>query len=45
MKEIKIHSWEVSDEHGWRTVELWWIDGVLTLFAFDKSGKEVQPNV
>ena len=43
--ERKIHEWEVSDEYGWRNIELWEIDGELELFAFDKDGGEVNPNV
>ena len=44
-KERKIHEWEVSDECGWRTVELWEIDGELELFAIDKDGGHVEPRV
>lgn len=44
-KERKIHEWEVSDERGWRWVELWEQDGELCLFAYDKDGGEVTPDV
>lgn len=43
--ETKIHEWEVTDECGWRMVELHRIDGELCLFAYDKDGGEVQPNL
>ena len=43
--ERKIHEWEVSDEQGWRMVELWEIGGELELFARNKDGGEVNPNV
>ena len=45
VKERKIHEWEVSDEYGWRMVELWEIDGELELFATNKDGGEVEPRV
>ena len=48
-KERKIHEWEVMDEHGWRTVELWEIgkgkEKRLELFAVNPDGKHVQPRV
>ena len=44
-KERLIHTWNVSDEYGWRTVELWKQDGKLVLFATDKDGGSVEPNV
>ena len=37
IKERKIHEWEVSDEYGWRNIELWEREGILELFAFDKE--------
>lgn len=43
--ETKIHEWEVTDECGWRNVELWEQDGELCLFAYDKDGEEVMPDV
>lgn len=49
MKERKIHEWEVSDEYGWRVVELWeiitGIEKKLELVAFEKDGGEVEPRV
>lgn len=46
-KERKIHEWQVSDEYGWRSIELWEIgeEKRLELFAFDKDGGEVAPRV
>lgn len=44
-KERKIHEWEVSDECGWRSIELWEIGGKLELFAFDADGEEVKPRI
>jgi len=43
--ERKIHEWEVSDEQGWRMVELWEIHGELELFALNKDGEGVNPNI
>ena len=43
--ERKIYEWEVSDEYGWRNIELWEVDKKLELFAFDKDGGEVEPRV
>ncbi len=49
-----LHEWTVSDERGWRTVELWRISkkdfhtestGNLYLTATDKDGNAVEPNV
>ena len=47
-----IHKWEVNDEHGFRTVELWLTlthrtakHYVLFLVAYNKDGNEVAPNV
>jgi len=45
LKERKIHEWEVSDEYGWRMVELWERDGQLELFATDKKGGNVESRV
>jgi len=43
--ERKIHEWEVSDEYGWRMVELWEIGEQLELFAVDQDGGPVEPRV
>ena len=43
--ERKIHEWEVSDEYGWRNIELWEIQEGLELRASNKDGSEVEPNV
>lgn len=45
LQERKIHEWEVSDEYGWRMVELWEREGILELFAFDKDDEEVEPRI
>ena len=45
LKERKIHEWQVSDEYGWRMVELWERDGQLELFATDKKGGNVESRV
>ncbi len=45
IEERKIHEWDVSDECGWRNIELWEIEGLLELRAFDKDGGEVNPNI
>lgn len=44
-RERKIHEWEVSDEYGWRMVELWEIGERLELFATDQDGGSVEPRV
>ena len=43
--ERKIHEWEVSDEYGWRMVELWEIGEGLELFAINQDGGHVEPRV
>jgi hypothetical protein len=43
--EVLIHSWDVSDEYGWRSIELWRVGDDLVLVAYDKDGTEVEPNV
>jgi hypothetical protein len=43
--ERKVHGWEVSDEYGWRMVELWECNGILELFAIDQDGGNVAPKV
>jgi len=43
--ERKIYEWEVSDEYGWRMVELWEIGERLELFATDQDGGFVEPRV
>ncbi len=46
LQEKLLHSWEVSDEYGWRSVELIQNEkGELSLFAYDQDGGEVPPNV
>ena len=44
-KERKLHEWDVSDEYGWRNIELWKVDGELELRAFDQDGGEVEVNI
>ena len=39
--EHKLHEWDVSDEHGWRKIELWVQDKELLLVAYNKEGEEV----
>ncbi len=43
--ERKIYEWEISDEQGWRMIELWEINGELELHAINKDGGEVNPSV
>jgi len=43
--ERKIHEWDVSDEYGWRNIELWEVGGILTLRAFNEDGGEVNLNI
>lgn len=45
MKEILIKSWEVSDEYGWRSIELVAVDGELQLHATNEDGDEVPHNL
>ena len=44
-EERIIHGWEMSDEYGWRYIELWEVDGKLELRATDQDGGEVNPNI
>jgi hypothetical protein len=45
LSERKIHEWDVSDEYGWRNIELWEVETVLVLRAFDQDGGEVEVNL
>ena len=45
VSERLIHSWQETDEHGWRMIELWEVETVLVLRAFDQDGGEVEPNI
>lgn len=45
LTEKCIHTWDVSDEHGWRLIELWRVGDDLVLVAYDQDGGEVAPNV
>jgi hypothetical protein len=43
--ERHLHSWERCDEYGWRQLHLFRYGDELRVFAYDKDGNEVEPNV
>jgi hypothetical protein len=43
--ERLIHAWERCDAYGWRCLYLFRQGEELMLFAYDKDGNEVDPNV